>query len=218
LFALKELGNIYTRIMNPTQDELERRVAELDGGAAAVALASGTSAIFYSVINIASQGDEIVSGNTMFSNILPQFGIHTKFVDSSDAANFAKAAGPKTKAFFVETIGNPALDVADIEAIAKAAHEAGVPLIVDSTFTTPYLLRPIDFGADIVVHSLTKWIGGHGTGIGGIVVDSGKFKWNSPKFPRAFPPTMLGSSCRGSRPSHFGCSGTARTLSRLRST
>ena len=190
LFALKELGNIYTRIMNPTQDELERRVAELDGGAAAVALASGTSAIFYSIINIASHGDNVVSANnlyggsyTMFDNILPQFGINVSFVDSSDPANFKKAANDKTKAFFVETIGNPALDVADIEAIAQAAHEVGVPLIVDSTFTTPYLLRPIDHGADIVVHSLTKWIGGHGTGIGGIVVDSGKFKWDSPRFP-----------------------------------
>ncbi len=190
LFALKELGNIYTRIMNPTQDELERRVAELDGGAATVALASGTSAIFYSIINIASHGDNVVSANnlyggsyTMFDNILPQFGINVSFVDASDPANFAKAANEKTKAFFVETIGNPALDVADIEAIAKAAHEVGVPLIVDSTFTTPYLLRPIDHGADIVVHSLTKWIGGHGTGIGGIVVDSGKFNWDSPRFP-----------------------------------
>jgi O-acetylhomoserine (thiol)-lyase len=190
LFALKELGNIYTRIMNPTQEELERRVAELDDGAAAVALASGTSAVFYSIVNICSQGDEIVSANnlyggtfTMFDNILPQFGIRTKFVDPGNPENFRNAVTEKTKAVFIETIGNPVLDVVDCEAVAKVAHDAEVPLIVDSTFTTPYLLRPIEHGADIVVHSLTKWIGGHGTGIGGIVVDAGRFNWNSPKFP-----------------------------------
>jgi len=190
LFALKELGNIYSRIMNPTQDELERRVAELDGGAAALALASGTSGVFYSIINIAQSGDEIVSANnlyggtfTMFNNILPQFGIRTKFVDAMKPEGYKAAIGPKTKAVFIETIGNPVLDVADIKAIADIAHAAGVPLIVDSTFTTPFLLRPIEHGADVVIHSLTKWMGGHGTGIGGIVVDSGKFNWNQPKFP-----------------------------------
>lgn len=190
LFALKELGNIYTRLMNPTQDVLEQRVAALDGGAAALALASGTSAIFYSVINICKAGDEIVSANnlyggtyTMFNDILPQFGIKTHFVDPNDPENYAKAVTPQTKLFFCETMSNPGLDVADISAIADIAHANGVPLVVDSTFSTPYLERPIEFGADIVIHSLTKWLGGHGVGIGGIVVDSGKFDWKSDKFP-----------------------------------
>ncbi|HOP49181.1 MAG TPA: O-acetylhomoserine aminocarboxypropyltransferase/cysteine synthase [Ignavibacteriales bacterium] len=189
LFALKELGYIYTRLMNPTQDILERRIAALEGGAAALAIASGTSAIFYSIINILSVGDEFISANnlyggtyTMFNDILPQFGIKAKFVDVRDPRNFQKAITEKTKAIYIETIGNPALDVADIEEIAKIAHENELPLIVDSTFTTPYLLRPIEYGADIVVHSLTKWIGGHGTGIGGIIVDAGKFNWQNPKF------------------------------------
>jgi O-acetylhomoserine (thiol)-lyase len=189
LFALKELGYIYTRLMNPTQDILERRIAALEGGAAALAIASGTSAIFYSIINILSVGDEFISANnlyggtyTMFNDILPQFGITAKFVDVRDLRNFQEAITEKTKAIYIETIGNPALDVADIEEIAKIAHENELPLIVDSTFTTPYLLRPIEYGADIVVHSLTKWIGGHGTGIGGIIVDAGKFNWQNPKF------------------------------------
>ncbi len=190
LFGLKELGNIYTRLMNPTQDVLEKRVAALEGGAAALALASGTSAIFYSIINICQAGDEFVSANnlyggsyTQFHDILPQLGIKCIFVDPRDPANFTKAITPKTKCVFVETIGNPVLDVVDIPAIAKVAHARGLPLIVDSTFSTPYLQRPIEQGADIVVHSLTKWLGGHGTGIGGIVVDSGKFDWTSGKFP-----------------------------------
>ncbi len=190
LFALREMGNIYTRLMNPTQDVLEKRVAAMEGGAAALALASGTSAIFYSIINICQDGDEIVSAAnlyggtyTMFNNILPQFGIKVRFVDPRDPESFAKAVTAKTKLFFCETIGNPALEVADLEAIARIAHAEGVPLIVDSTFTTPYLLRPLEHGADIVVHSLTKWLGGHGTGIGGIVVDSGKFDWTTGKFP-----------------------------------
>ena len=190
LFALKELGNIYTRLMNPTQDVLEQRVAALDNGAAALALASGTSAIFYSIINLCQAGDEIVSANnlyggsyTQFKDILPQFNINTHFVDSNDPENFVKAITPKTKLLFCETVSNPGLDVADIEAIAKIAHDHGLPLIVDSTFSTPYLQRPIDHGADIVIHSLTKWLGGHGNGIGGIVVDSGKFDWKSDKFP-----------------------------------
>ena len=190
LFGLKELGNIYTRLMNPTHDVLEKRVAELEGGAAALALASGTSAIFYTVINLCAAGDEIVSANnlyggtfTQFHDILPQFGINVHFVDPKDPANFAKAITPKTKLLFCESVSNPGLDVADIEAIAKVAHDNGLPLVVDSTFSTPYLERPIDFGADIVVHSLTKWMGGHGTAIGGIVVDSGKFNWQSEKFP-----------------------------------
>lgn len=190
LFGLKELGNIYTRIMNPTQDALEKRVAEMDGGAAALALASGTSAIFYSVINICQAGDELVSANnlyggtyTMFKDILPQFGITTHFVDPNKPEEFEKAITPQTKLVFCETVGNPALDVADIEQISKVAHSAGLPLIVDSTFTTPYLQKPIEHGADVVCHSLTKWLGGHGNGIGGIVVDSGKFDWTSGKFP-----------------------------------
>ena len=190
LFALKELGNIYTRLMNPTQDILEKRVADIEGGAAALAFSSGTSAIFNSIINICQQGDEIVSANnlyggtyTQFNNILPSFGIKVHFVDGSKPENFGKAINKKTKALFCETVGNPRLDIADIEAIAKIAHAHGLPLIVDSTFTTPYLQNPIDFGADVVVHSLTKWMGGQGTAIGGIVVDSGKFNWKSDKFP-----------------------------------
>ena len=195
LFALKELGNIYTRIMNPTQDVLEKRMAALDGGMASLALASGTSAIFYAVINLCKAGDEIVSANnhyggtyTQFNDILPQFNIKTTFVDPKDPENFAKAITPKTKLIFCETIGNPALDIVDIEAIAEVAHAHGLPLVVDSTFTTPYLQRPIEHGADIVVHSLTKWLGGHGAGIGGIVVDSGKFNWQSDKFPLMVEP------------------------------
>ncbi len=190
LFGLKELGNIYSRLMNPTNDVLEQRVAALEGGAGALAVASGTAAIFYSIINLAQAGDEIVSSSnlyggtyTQFNNILPQLGIKVKFVDPSDPQNFAKAITAKTKALYTETIGNPSLDVADIEAIAKIAHAHGLPLIVDSTFTTPHLLRPIEHGADIVVHSLTKWLGGHGNGIGGIVVDSGKFNWATGKHP-----------------------------------
>jgi O-acetylhomoserine (thiol)-lyase len=189
LFALKELGNIYTRLMNPTHDVLEKRLARLEGGAASLALASGTSAVYYSIINLARAGDEIVSANnlyggtyTQFDAILPQFGIITRFVDPNDPANFERAINPRTRALFVETIGNPALDVTDLEAISAIARKHHLPLIVDSTFTSPYLLRPMEHGADIVVHSLTKWIGGHGTAIGGIVVDSGKFDWTDQKF------------------------------------
>jgi O-acetylhomoserine (thiol)-lyase len=189
LFGLKEPGNIYTRIGNPTQDVLEKRVAALEGGAAALALSSGTSAIFYSIINICTAGDEIVSANnlyggtfTMFNNILPQFGIKTHFVEPLIPENFAKAITPRTRAIFIETIGNPALDFTDIGAVADIAHAHNLPLLVDSTFTTPYLLRPIEHGTDVVIHSLTKWLGGHGVGIGGIVVDSGKFNWKDEKF------------------------------------
>lgn len=189
LFGLKELGNIYGRLQNPTQDVLEQRIAALEGGAAAVAVSSGTAAIFYSIINILTSGDELVSANnlyggtfTQFNDILPHFGIKTVFVDPKDPENFRKAINSKTRAVYIETIGNPALDVVDIESIAKIAHENELPLIVDSTFTPPTLLRPIELGADIVIHSLTKWIGGHGTGLGGIVVDSGKFYWQNHKF------------------------------------
>jgi O-acetylhomoserine (thiol)-lyase len=189
LFGLKELGNIYTRIMNPTQDVLEQRVAALEGGVAALALSSGTAAIHYSIINICSAGDEIVSANnlyggtyTMFDNILPQFGIQTKFADARDPQSFESAISDKTRAIFIETIGNPLLDFTDIGAVSEIAQKHHLPLIVDATFTTPYLLKSLDYGADIVVNSLTKWMGGHGTGIGGIVVDSGKFDWTDPKF------------------------------------
>ncbi len=190
LFGLKELGNIYTRLMNPTHDVLEKRVAALDGGVGALALASGTSAIFYTVINLCQAGDEIVSANnlyggtfTQFNDILPQFGIKVHFVDPRDPQNFARAITPKTKLLFCETVSNPGLEISDLDAIAAIAHENGIPLAVDSTFTTAYLERPIDHGADIVIHSLTKWLGGHGVGIGGIVVDAGRFNWQSEKFP-----------------------------------
>ncbi len=189
LFALKELGNIYTRIMNPTQDVLEQRLAALEGGAAALALSSGTSAVYYAIINICSAGDEIVSASnlyggtyTMFDCILPQFGIQVNFADATDPENFARAITAKTRAIFIETIGNPVLDFTDISAVAKIAHNHNLPLSVDATFTTPYLLKSIEYGADIVVNSLTKWMGGHGTGIGGVVIDSGTFDWKDPKF------------------------------------
>ena len=192
LFALKELGNIYSRIGNPTQAVLESRVALLEGAheLAALALGSGTSGVFYSIINLAQAGDNIVSARnlyggsyTQFNDILPALGIEVRFVDSQDPDEFAQAADENTRAFFTETVSNPALEIADLEAIAAHAKASGVPLIVDSTFSTPYLTRPIDHGADIVVHSLTKWFGGHGTGIGGVVVDSGRFKWSAGKHP-----------------------------------
>ena len=191
LFSLKEPGNIYTRIMNPTNDVFEQRMAALEGGVAALAVASGSAAINYAILNIAGTGDEIVSASTLyggthnlFANTLPKLGIITRFVDSDNPENFRAAINEKTKALYVETIGNPGGNVADFEAIAKIAHENGIPLIVDNTFGTPYLVRPIEFGADVVVHSATKFIGGHGTSIGGIIVDSGKFDWAaSGKFP-----------------------------------
>ncbi|MCK5515960.1 MAG: O-acetylhomoserine aminocarboxypropyltransferase/cysteine synthase [Desulfobulbaceae bacterium] len=189
LFALKELGNIYTRIGNPTQDILEQRMAQLEGGAAALALSSGTSAIFYTIINICQQGDEVVSTNNLyggtfsqFNSILPQFGIKVRMVDPSDLANFEAAINEKTRALYCETLGNPALNMTDLEGLAEIAKSHNLPLIVDSTFTPPSILRPLEHGADIVIHSLTKWIGGHGTSIGGIAIDSGKFDWTDPKF------------------------------------
>ena len=190
LFALRELGNIYTRLMNPTHDVLEQRVAALEGGAAGLAIASGTSAIFYSIINLAQAGDNIVSAQnlyggtyTQFKNILPALGIEVRFVDSNHPENFAAAIDGKTRALFCESVSNPSLEISDIEAISKIAHVHGLPLIVDSTFSTPYLTKPIEHGADIVVHSLTKWLGGHGTSIGGIVIDSGTFNWAGGKHP-----------------------------------
>ena len=189
LFALKEPGNIYTRLGNPTQAVLEDRMAALEGGAAALALASGTNAIFYSIINICGAGDEVVSSAnlyggtyTMFDDLLPKLGVKVRFADQNNPETFREAINEKTKALYIETIGNPSLDMADLEKLSRLAKEHEIPLIVDSTFTTPYLLRPIEYGADIVVHSLTKWIGGHGTAIGGIVIDSGKFNWKNPKF------------------------------------
>lgn len=184
LFALKEGGNIYTRIMNPTTDVLEKRVALLEGGKAALAVASGSAAITYAILNIAGVGDEIVAASTLyggtynlFANTLPNYGIHTTFVDSTNIENFEEAITEKTKALYIEVIGNPNTNIIDIEAVAKIAHNNNIPLIVDNTFGTPYLIRPIEFGADIVVHSATKYIGGHGTSIGGVVVDAGQFDW-----------------------------------------
>ena len=192
LFALKELGNIYTRLMNPTTDVLEKRVALLEGAPelGGLGLASGTSAVFYSLINLAQAGDTIVAARnlyggtyTQFNDILPSLGIAVTLVDSNDPENFARAIDAKTRALFCETVSNPALEVTDLEAVAKVAHDHAIPLVVDSTFSTPYLTRPLAHGADVVVHSLTKWFGGHGTGIGGVVVDSGRFTWAAGKHP-----------------------------------
>ncbi|MFT5905182.1 MAG: O-acetylhomoserine (thiol)-lyase [Cryomorphaceae bacterium] len=192
LFALKELGNIYTRLMNPTTDVLEKRVALLEGAheLGGLAVASGTSAIFYSIINLAQAGDNIVSSSnlyggtyTQFNNILPALGITVKFVNANNPEEIEAAIDDKTRAVFTETITNPSSEVMDLEAIADIAHAHGLPLIVDSTFSTPHLCRPFEYGADVIVHSLTKWLGGHGTSIGGIVIDSGKFNWAGGKHP-----------------------------------
>ena len=184
LFDLKVPGNIYTRIMNPTQDVLEQRVAALEGGIAALALASGQMAITYAIQTITEAGDNIVSSTALyggtynlFAHTLPQFGINVRFADHRDPASFGKLIDERTKAVFVESLGNPAGNITDIAAIAAIAHQHGVPLIVDNTVPSPYLLRPIEHGADIVVHSLTKYLGGHGTSVGGAIVDSGKFPW-----------------------------------------
>lgn len=189
LFALKEFGNIYTRIMNPTTDVFEQRVAALEGGVGALAVASGSAAITYSILNIAGTGDEIVAASTLyggtynlFSVTLPKLGIKTIFVNPDEPKNFEEAITEKTKAIFIETIGNPGINIIDIEAVANIAHKNGLPLIIDNTFGTPYLIRPIEYGADIVVHSATKFIGGHGTSIGGVIVDAGKFDWASGRF------------------------------------
>ena len=190
-FGLTEGGNIYTRLMNPTSDVFEKRIAALEGGAAALATASGSAAISYAIQNIAIAGDHIVSStnlyggtHNLFANTLKEQGLDTTFVDPSDPENFEKAIQPNTKLLYAETLGNPNSDVIDLEAIADIAHKHGIPFIVDSTFATPYLLRPIEHGADVVVHSATKFIGGHGTVMGGVVVDSGKFDWaQNDKFP-----------------------------------
>ena len=191
LFALKAFGNIYTRIMNPTTDVFEKRIAALEGGAAALATSSGQAAQLLAISNITQAGENIVSTSLLYGGTYNQFkvtfprlGIGVKFVDGDDPADFAKLIDKKTKALYVETQGNPKLNIADIEAIAKVAHDAGLPLIVDNTFGAGgYLARPIDHGADIVVESATKWIGGHGTSIGGVIVDSGKFDWGNGNFP-----------------------------------
>jgi O-acetylhomoserine (thiol)-lyase len=184
LFDLKVPGNIYTRIMNPTQDVLEQRVAALEGGVGALALASGQTAITYAILTIAEAGDNIISAATLYggtynllAHTLPQFGIQTRFADYREPESFARLIDERTKAVYVESIGNPLGNITDLEKIAEVAHRHGVPLIVDNTVATPYLLRPFDHGADIVVHSLTKYLGGHGNSIGGIIVDSGKFPW-----------------------------------------
>ncbi|MBE6530246.1 MAG: O-acetylhomoserine aminocarboxypropyltransferase/cysteine synthase [Ruminococcaceae bacterium] len=190
-FGLTEGGNIYTRLMNPTSDVFEKRIAALEGGAAALATASGSAAITYAIQNIATAGDHIVSsanlyGGTynLFANTLKEQGLSVTFVDPSDPENFAKAILPNTKLLYAETMGNPNADLIDIEGISAVAHKNGIPLIVDNTFATPFLLRPIEHGADIVVHSATKFIGGHGTVMGGVVVDGGKFDWaQNEKFP-----------------------------------
>ncbi|MBS1197305.1 MAG: sulfhydrylase [Proteobacteria bacterium] len=197
LFDLKVPGNIYTRIMNPTQDVLEQRVAALEGGIAGLAVASGSAAITYAIQNIAEAGDNIVSSatlyggtQTLFASSLPQMGIQVRFADYRDPSSFEKLIDGKTKAIFAETIGNPLGNITDIEKLAEIAHRHGIPLIVDNTVPSPYLLRPIEFGADIVVHSLTKYLGGHGTSLGGIIVDSGKFPWaqHKERFPRLNTP------------------------------
>ena len=195
-FSLQDAGNIYGRLTNSTQGVFEARIAALEGGIAGLALASGAAAITYSLQNVARAGDHIVSANTIYggtynllAHTLPQYGVTTTFVDPSDLSNFEKAIQPNTKAVFIESLGNPNSNIIDIAAVADIAHKHGIPLIVDNTFGTPYLIRPIEYGADIVVHSATKFIGGHGTSLGGIIVDSGKFDWvASGKFPQFTEP------------------------------
>ena len=195
-FGLTDPGNIYSRLTNTTQDVFERRIAALEGGVGALALASGAAAITYSILNITRSGDHVVSAKTIYGgtydllcHTLVQYGVTTTFVDPSDLSNFEKAIRPETKLLFIETSGNPNGNIIDIEAVADIAHRHGIPLVIDNTFATPYLVRPIEYGADIVVHSATKFIGGHGTTIGGVIVDSGKFDWKaSGKFPQLTEP------------------------------
>lgn len=195
LFALKEFGNIYTRIGNPTNEVFEKRIADLEGGVGALAASSGMAAISMAVLNIAGSGDEIVAATSLYGGTFNLFnytfrrlGIKTIFVDPEDPLNFEKAITPKTRLIYTESLGNPKLDVLDIEKVAKIAHNNGIPLFIDNTVTSPYLLKPIQYGADIVIHSATKIIGGHGTSIGGIVIDSGNFNWESGKFPELVEP------------------------------
>ncbi|HZX14792.1 MAG TPA: O-acetylhomoserine aminocarboxypropyltransferase/cysteine synthase family protein [Thermodesulfobacteriota bacterium] len=196
LFNLQTFGNIYTRIMNPTNAVFEERMAALEGGRGALALASGMAAQMIAIFTIMEAGDELVSSSTLYGGTYSQFdvsfrklGIHTKFVNPDEPENFRKAITKKTKAIFAETIGNPLINVLDIEAVAKIAREAGIPLIVDNTFATPYLCRPIEYGADIIVHSATKFICGHGTSVGGVIVESGKFPWDNGNFPVMMEPS-----------------------------
>jgi O-acetylhomoserine (thiol)-lyase len=190
LFALQEFGNIYTRIMNPTTDVFEKRIAAMEGGVGGLAVASGQNAELYAILNLAQAGDEIVASSNLyggsyalFAHNLPRLGIKVHFVDPADPENFRKAITPATKAVYAETIGNPKIDVLDIAAVAAIAHENGLPLIIDNTFATPFLCQPLQHGADIVVHSATKFIGGHGTAIGGVIVDGGTFDWAAGKHP-----------------------------------
>jgi O-acetylhomoserine (thiol)-lyase len=194
LFALKEFGNIYTRIMNPTTDVFEQRMAAIEGGTGALAVSSGQAATTLALLNITRVGDEIVSANNLYGGTyqlfhytLPKLGRHVKFVDSTQPEAFRKAITTKTRALFAETIGNPKLDVPDFDALANIAHQAGVPLVIDNTIGVG-LVRPMDHGADIIVNSATKYIGGHGTSIGGVIIDSGKFKWDNGKFPEFTEP------------------------------
>src|ERR1044071_8028348 len=195
LFALQQFGNIYSRIMNPTTDVFEQRVAALEGGMAALATSSGQAAQFLAIASLMGPGDELVSASTLYGGTYTQFdvsfrrlGIDVKFVEPDNPENFRKAITPKTRALYAETIANPRMNVLDVEAVARIAHEAGVPLIVDNTMASPYLCRPIEWGADIVVHSATKFSGGDGTSIGGIIVDSGKFAWTD-KYPAITQPS-----------------------------
>lgn len=195
-FGLRDAGNIYGRLTNPTQDIFEQRIAALEGGVAALAVSSGAAAVTYTIQNLAQAGDHIVAANTIYggtynllAHTLPEYGITTTFVDPEDEANFENAIKDNTKALYIETLGNPNSNIIDIEKIAEIAHKHKIPLVVDSTFATPYLVRPFEYGADIVVHSATKFIGGHGTVIGGVIVDSGKFDWEaSGKFPSLTEP------------------------------
>lgn len=195
-FGLRDAGNIYGRLTNPTQDIFEQRIAALEGGVAALAVASGAAAVTYTIQNLAQAGDHIVAANTIYggtynllAHTLPEYGITTTFVDPDDEDNFEKAIQDNTKALYIETLGNPNSNLIDIEKVAEIAHKHKIPLVVDSTFATPFLVRPFDYGADIVIHSATKFIGGHGTAIGGVIVDSGKFDWEaSGKFPSLTEP------------------------------
>ena len=230
LFALKETGNIYTRIMNPTTDVFEQRLAALEGGVAALAVASGSAAVTYAILNIAGTGDEIVSASTLYGGTynlfmatLPRLGIKTVMVDPDDPQNFEKAITEKTKALYIETLGNPGINIIDIEKVAQIAHKHGIPLIADNTFGTPYLIRPFDHGVDITVHSTTKFIGGHGTTIGGAIVDGGKFDWvSSGKFPglRTGRKLPRHSVCAGYRSGGIcykdACTASARYRSRFK--
>ena len=196
LFALQRFGHIYTRIMNPTTAAFEERVASLEGGVGALATGSGQAAQFLTIVSLMNAGDQLVASKTLYGGTITQFdvtlrrlGIDTVFVDPDDPEAFARAITPRTRAVYAETVANPKINVVDLEALATVAHEHGLPLVIDNTFATPYLCRPIEWGADIVVHSATKFIGGHGTSIGGVIVDSGRFKWDNGKFPGLTEPT-----------------------------